>query len=153
MTTATSAMGELLYDERPTIKEVVEYGTKFSDFIEGKPVGPSGARFDFHFDNEIRGRLTGKVKGIAAIIAKPDGTNTADIHGTLTTDDGENILVKALLYLSFGPEPGAMHGKGTVRFFTNSEKYQWTNSTIGVVNGGGNPLKGEAAVKVYSLGE
>lgn len=143
-------LGEILFEEKPNVTEVADYGIKFEDFMAGKQVGHGEVKFDFHFINEIKGKLTGKVKGVAAITARVDGgPSLADIHGTLKTDDGESILVKALLYLTFQQE-GSVYAKGTVYFHTSSSRYSWVNSTIGVVSGGGNPLKGEAAVKVYS---
>lgn len=145
-------LGEILFEEKPNVNEIADYGIKFEEFMAGKQVGHSEAKFDFHFLNEIKGKLTEKVKGVAAITAKANGgPSLADIHGTLKTDDRESMLVKALLYITFQQE-GNNYAKGTVYFHTGSNKYSWVNSTIGVVSGGGNPLKGEAAaVKVYSL--
>lgn len=143
-------LGEILFEEKPNVTEIADYGVKFEDFLVGKQAGHREARFDFHFLNEIRGKLTGKVAGVAAITARADGgPSVADIHGTLKTDDGESILVKAFLYLTFQRE-GGIYGKGMVYFHTNSSRYSWVNSTIGIVSGGGNPLNGEAAVKVYA---
>lgn len=141
-------LGELLYEERPSVTEVIEYGTKFEDLMSGKAASCS-AKIDFHFLNEIRGKLTGKVRGTAALSIVPSDVSKAEIRGTLLTDDGENILITALLYLSFlGPD--TIYAKGSTYFYTESEKYRWANSTVGVTSGGGNPFKGDAAVKVYS---
>jgi hypothetical protein len=69
-----SLLGELLYEERPRITEVVEYGTKYSDLMAGNPPGPEGARFDFHFVvDEFKGKLAGKGKGIVSLTIRPDG--------------------------------------------------------------------------------
>jgi hypothetical protein len=140
-------LGEVLYEEKPRATEVIEYGAKFEDMMSGKKV-QSGTRFDLYFLNEIRGKLTGKIKGMAAIVVGPAGA-AADILGMLRTDDGENVRVTAHLYMSF-PEPDTIYAKGASYFYTESEKYSWVNSTVGVVSGGGNPLTGDAAVKVYA---
>jgi hypothetical protein len=144
-------LGDLLYEERPRVTEVVEYGSRFSDLMEGNPPGPEGARFDFHFVvDEFKGRLVGKGKGIVSLTIRPDGIGIAEIHETFTTKDGENILIKGSGISMPGSEAGQMKGKFTYNFSTSSKKYAWLNSTIGVGEGGGNPLKGDVVVKVYS---
>lgn len=146
-------LGELLYEEKPTTTEVVEYGTKFSELMAGKPPGPEGARFDFHFVvDDMKGKLTGKAKGILSMTVRADGISLVEIHETFTTNDGENILIKGFGFSLPGSEPGAQIFKGAYNFSTSSKKYAWLNSTIGVGEGGGNPLKGDVSVKVYSWG-
>ena len=64
-----------------------------------------------------------------------------EIHETFTTKDGENILIKGS-GISTYDSTGQMKGKFTYNFNSSSKKYAWLNSTIGVGEGGGNPLKG-----------
>lgn len=143
-------LGELLYEERPKVTEVVEYGTKFSEIMAGKQPGPEGARFDFHFVvDEFKGRLAGKGKGIVSLTIKPNGIGMADIHETFTTKEGENILIKGS-GISTYDSTGQMKGKFTYNFSTSSKEYAWLNSTIGVGEGGGSPQKGDVVVRVYS---
>lgn len=144
---------ELLYEEKPTTTEIVEYGTKLSELMAGKPPGPEGAHFDLHFVvNDLKGKLIGKGKGFISMTVRPDGISVVEIHETLTTEDGENILIKGSGYSLPGDEPGKVRFKGTYKFHTSSKKYAWLNSTIGVGEGGGNPLKGDVVVSVYSFG-
>ena len=147
-------LGELLYEEKnPRITELVEYGAKFSDIMTGKPVGPGGARIDLHFvvdDMGSKGKLSGTGKGTISMNIHPDGITTVEIHETLTTKDGENILVKGSGFSLPGDQPGTLRFKGAYNFHTSSEKYAWLNSTLGVGEGAGNPLKGDVSVRVYS---
>lgn len=146
-------IGEMLYEERPAVTELVEYGMKFSDLMAGKPPGPEGAYFDLGFAVDgLVGKLAGKGKGRTTIVARADGVTKVEIHETLTTQNGENVLVKCSGFMSPGTEPGAVRFKGTYNFFTSSAKYGWLNSTIGVGEGGGNPLKGDVVVQVYTWG-
>lgn len=141
---------QLLYEERPTTTEMVEYGTRFADVIAGTPPGPEGARFDLHFvAHDMKSRISGNSKGVTSLTARADGISLVEIYETFVTEDEENILIKGSGFAFPGVEPGALTFKGTYRFHTSSPKYAWLNSTIGVGEGGGNPVKGDVAIRVY----
>jgi len=143
-------LGELLYEGNPQLVELVEYGTKFSDLMAGKPPGPEGARFDFHLVGNVKGKLTGRVKALVTMTVRPDGLSVMEMHESLTTEDGENILLEGSAVSLPGDEPGSIRVKGAFTYHTSSKKYAWANSTIGVLEAGGNLPKGDFTAKVYS---
>ena len=108
--------------------KLVEYGISFDTLTsEGATPPPEGARFDTYFDGVIEGpKLKGTISCADYIYIRADGRIELNIHGEITTDDGEKIALFA--------DGIATHQEGTnfyhnenVTLFTSSPKYSWVN--------------------------
>lgn len=147
----TNPQLELLYEGTPKATNVIEYGGKFSDLMEGKLPGPAGATFDLMIEDYIKGKLQGKVKAVVTMHVQPDGISTVRMHETLTTDDGESILFDGTGISVPGDAPRTFKVRGAFRFFTSSQKYAWVNAIFGILEAKGNPAIGNFQTKVYVL--
>jgi Protein of unknown function (DUF3237) len=88
--------GALIYEYRPQITQVVEYGASADAVLAGQAPPPEGARFDFHLEGPVSGpKLQGTFSGVDYIYFRADGRAEIDIHGTITTEDGKRIALDA----------------------------------------------------------
>jgi hypothetical protein len=99
---------------------------------------------------DIAGRLSGRGKGIVSFTVQPDGVSVVEIRETLTTPEGENVLIRCLGVALPGEEAGDLAFKGSYRFHTSAAEYSWLNAVVGLGQGGGNPLRDDVVVRVYA---
>src|SRR3954469_5709675 len=82
--------GPLIYEYRPQITQVVEYGASADAVLSGAPPPAEGARFDFHLEGPVSGpKLQGTFRSVDYIYFRADGRAELHIHGTITTEDGK----------------------------------------------------------------
>src|SRR5712671_6812237 len=90
-TTAT-----LIYEYRPQITQVVEYGASADAVLSGQAPPSEGARFDFYLEGPVSGpRLQGTFTGVDYIYFRADGRAELHIHGEITTEDGKKVALEA----------------------------------------------------------
>lgn len=145
---------DLLFEVTPgnrKVTEIIEYGDKLSDVMEGNMSGPNGACFDLHVVADIGGKLEGKTRAIVSMSMISDGTTSLNLHEALTLTDGECILLDGTGVSLPGDKPGWIKAKGTFKFFTSSKKYAWLNTTIAVFEAWGDPGGSEFNLKAYSI--
>jgi hypothetical protein len=88
--------GALIYEYRPQITQVVEYGTSAEAVLSGQPPPAEGARFDFHLEGPVSGpKLRGTFSGVDYIYLRADGRAELHIHGAITTEDGKRVALEA----------------------------------------------------------
>ena len=88
--------GEMVYEYRPRITEVVEYGASADAVLSGQAPPPEGARFDFYLEGPVAGpKLRGTFTGVDYICFRADGRGELHIHGAITTEDGKKIALEA----------------------------------------------------------
>ena len=88
--------GELLYEYRPRITHVVEYGASADAVLSGHPPPAEGARFDFYLEGPVSGpKLQGAFRGVDYIYFRADGRAELHIHGEITTADGKKVALEA----------------------------------------------------------
>ena len=129
MSGATVTLGEHLYDAKVKLTRTIEYGASLRALVAGEQTPPpSGARFDIHFEGELRGpRLQGTVTGIDYLHVRADGRIDLHVHGEITTVDEEQIA-----FFADGvalPQEGSARWqlRENVRLSTASSKYGWVN--------------------------
>ena len=88
--------GALIYEYRPQITQVVEYGASADAVLSGQAPPPEGARFDFYLEGPVNGpKLQGAFRGVDYICFRADGRAELHIHGEITTDDGKKVALEA----------------------------------------------------------
>jgi Protein of unknown function (DUF3237) len=89
--------GTLIYEYRPRITHVVEYGASADAVLSGREPPPAqGARFDFYLEGPVSGpKLQGTFRGIDYIRFRADGRAELHIHGEITTEDGKKVALEA----------------------------------------------------------
>src|SRR3954470_21551437 len=80
----TPIAGALIYEYRPVITQVVEYGASADAVLSGQPPPAEGARFDFYLEGPISGpKLHGTFRGVDYICFRADGRAELHIHGEI----------------------------------------------------------------------
>jgi Protein of unknown function (DUF3237) len=88
--------GELIYEYRPQITQIVEYGASADAILSGQAPPAEGARFDFYLEGPVSGpKLKGTFRGVDYIHFRADGRAELHIHGEITTQDGKKIALEA----------------------------------------------------------
>jgi hypothetical protein len=88
--------GPLIYEYRPQITQVVEYGASADAVLSGAPPAADGARFDFHLEGPVSGpKLKGTFRGVDYIYFRADGRAELHIHGAITTEYGKRVALEA----------------------------------------------------------
>jgi hypothetical protein len=88
--------GALIYEYRPQITQVVEYGASADAVLSGQPPPTEGARFDFYLEGPVSGpKLQGTFRGVDYIYFRADGRAELHIHGEITTEDGKRVALEA----------------------------------------------------------
>jgi hypothetical protein len=88
--------GPLIYEYRPQITRVVEYGASADDVLSGQAPPAEGARFDFYLAGPVSGpKLQGTFRGVDYIYFRADGRAELHIHGEITTEDGKKVALEA----------------------------------------------------------
>ena len=88
--------GALIYEYRPQITQVVEYGASAEAVLSGQAPPAEGARFDFYLEGPVSGpMLQGTFRGVDYIYFRADGRAELHIHGEITTEDGKKVALEA----------------------------------------------------------
>ena len=88
--------GALIYEYRPQITQVVEYGASADAVLSGQAPPAEGARFDFYLEGAVSGpKLQGTFRGVDYIYFRADGRAELHIHGEITTEDRKKIALEA----------------------------------------------------------
>jgi Protein of unknown function (DUF3237) len=88
--------GALIYEYRPQITHVVEYGASADAVLSGQTPPAEGARFDFYLEGPVGGpKLRGTFRGVDYIYFRADGRAELHIHGEITTEDGKKVALEA----------------------------------------------------------
>src|ERR1700744_6159279 len=88
--------GELIYEYRLQITQVVEYGASADAVLSGQAPPAEGARFDFYLEGPVSGpKLEGTFRGVDSIYFRADGRAELHIHGEITTEGGKKVALEA----------------------------------------------------------
>lgn len=79
----------------------------------------------------LRGRL--RLTNLAA--RRPDGANLPTLRGVLTTDDGAAVWTEFDGIATLRQSDAARVFVTAVRFRSGDERYAWTNTVVGVLEG------------------
>ncbi len=110
---------------------------------------PEGARADYNFQGEVKGRYNALHMDTVTALLKPDGTSEYDVRGIESTSDGDVIFVRGKGRGS-QRDPNTVAIEGDVNFQTTSKKLAWLNTTKGKLEGTFSVATGEFKGKVYA---
>jgi hypothetical protein len=145
-------LGALIYEYRPQITQVVEYGASADAVLSGHTPPAEGARFDFYLEGPVSGpKLQGSFKGVDYIYFRADGRGELHIHGEITTEDGKRVALEA--------GGVAIPDKGTpvfqlrehVSLMSNHPELSWVNRIEVWARGTVDVSTGRVHVKAYAV--
>jgi hypothetical protein len=74
--------GALIYEYRPQITQVVEYGASADAVLSGQPPPTEGARFDFYLEGPVSGpKLQGTFRGVDTSTSAPTAAPISTFTG------------------------------------------------------------------------
>jgi hypothetical protein len=116
----------------PLFEMVHKYVERHSVALKG-PLGTDSTSWMFREGTILGERVRGSHRAMNKSVLRADNVVTPDIRGDLTTDDGAEIYYEIRGY---GIDVnGLRHFKGSMYFLTDSEKYAWLNTVLGVMEG------------------
>jgi hypothetical protein len=143
---------ELLYEYTAQFTKVVEYGISAEALFSGQTPPPAeGARFDVHFEGPVTGtKVRGTVTGVDYLHIRADGRVELDIHGEITTEDGEKIALRAdgVGIPQNGSPVFLLRENATL--ISSHPKYAWLNPLQIWAPGTVDVSKGELSVRGYA---
>ena len=144
--------GALIYEYRPQITKVVEYGASADAVLSGQTPPPEGARFDFYLEGPVTGpKVKGTFKGIDYIYFRADGRAELHIHGEITTEDGKKIALEAGGVAI--PEEGSpvFQLREHVSLMSNHPELSWVNPVEVWARGVVDVSTGQVHVTAYAV--
>lgn len=144
--------GPLIYEYRPQITQVVEYGASADAVLSGQTPPAEGARFDFYLEGPVSGpTFQGTFKGVDYICFRADGRADLHIHGEITTEDGKKVALEAGGVAI--PEVGSpvFQLREHVSLITNHPELSWVNPIEVWARGVVDVSTGQVHVKAYGV--
>lgn len=121
-------LGEKIYEYDVDTTATYEYGLSLSDVVAGSMAPPShGARFDVHFQGQIRGKIQGTISGADFAFMRPDGLVELNIHARIDAGDGVFIAFWAGGIGRLRSGDPVLDLAENVRLTTSHESHQWVN--------------------------
>lgn len=144
--------GELIYDAKVQLTNVVEFGANLQAIVAGKAAPPpEGGRFDGHFEGTVTGpKLKGSVKGIDYVNMRPDGRVELHIHAQIDTADGAKVSFYGDGVGTLDPT-GVLHLRENVSMKSHAPEYKWVNTIQIWATGSANLTTGEIKVSGYKV--
>ena len=145
--------GELIYEYRPRVMQVVEYGLS-ADAVLMRQLAPpaEGARLDLYLEGPVvAGRLKGKVRAVDYLNFRADGRAELHIHGEITTEDGKNVALTAGGVAIPEGDSSIFQLREHVELVTNHPELSWANSAEIWARGNVDVATGEVHLKAYAV--
>lgn len=144
-----STDGTFLYEARLNHTKIIEFGYSIEEASRpGASLPLEGARFDLHVAGTIDGpRFSGSFEAVDYGELRADGRFALDLHGVITTDDGETISLSADGI--FRPENGDVFEN--VQLKSSSPTYAWVNRLHIWARGTADVEKREVYIRAYAL--
>ena len=121
--------GELVYEYRPRVTEIVEYGTSAEAMFAGGTPPPEGARLDLYLEGPVSGgKLDGRVRGIDYLNFRADGRAELHIHAEITTDKGPRVALEAGGVATRRGDSSIFELREHVSLTSNHAQLSWVNT-------------------------
>jgi hypothetical protein len=143
-------LGALIYEYRPQITQVVEYGASADAVLSGQAPPPAeGARFDFYLEGPVSGpKLRGTFSGVDYIYFRADGRGELHIHGEITTEDGKKVALEAG-GVAIREEGSIFQLREHVHLMSNHPELSWVNPIEVWARGMVDVSTGQVRVEAY----
>jgi hypothetical protein len=149
----TAGPGELIYEYKPRVMQVVEYGLA-ADAVLMRQLAPpaEGARLDLYLEGPVvAGRLKGKVRAVDYLNFRADGRAELHIHGEITTEDGKNVALTAGGVAIPEGDSSIFQLREHVELVTNHPELSWVNSAEVWARGNVDVATGEVHLRAYAV--
>jgi len=144
--------GALIYEYRPQITQVVEYGASADAVLSGQSPPAEGARFDFYLEGPVSGpNLQGTFRGVDYIYFRADGRAELHIHGEITTDGGKKISLEAGGVAIAQVGSPVFQLREHVSLMTNHPELSWVNPIEVWARGRVDVSTGQVHVTAYGV--
>lgn len=144
--------GALIYEYRPQLTRVVEYGASADAVLSGQAPPAEGARFDFYLEGPVSGpKLQGTFKGIDYICFRADGRGELHIHGEITMADGKNVVLEAGGVATREENSTIFQLREHVSLMSNHAELPWVNPLEVWASGVVDVSTGQVHVKAYAV--
>ncbi len=144
--------GALIYEYRPRIMQVIEYGASADAVLSGQSSPAEGARFDFYLEGPISGpKLQGTFRGVDYIRFRADGRAELHIHGEMTTEDGRKVALEAGGVAIAAVGSPVFQLREHVSLFSNHSELAWVNPIEVWARGVVDVSTGQVHVKAYAV--
>ncbi len=144
--------GALIYEYRPRIEQVVEYGASANAVLSGQQPPAEGARFDFYLAGPVSGpKLQGTFRGVDYIYFRADGRAEFHIHGEITTEDGKKVALEAGGVAIREEGSRVLQLREHVSLMTNHPELLWVNPIEVWAQGVVDVSTGQVHVEAYSV--
>ena len=141
---------EKIFEYDLDITGVTDYGADIEALFSGqKSVPLQGAQFDVTLAGAVKGRVTGKMRGVDYLRMRPDGRREVELRGSIETEDGSRIAFSA--EGSGSPRDGGpIIDLGVkIELLTASPAYTWVNVKPAWGSGYANLSTNKVHVDVY----
>src|SRR5882724_9609841 len=143
--------GALIYEYRPQITQVVEYGASADAVLSGQAPPTEGARFDFYLEGPVSGpNLQGTFRGVDYIYFRADGRGELHIHGEMTTEEGKIALEAGGVAIREEGSP-VLQLREHVSLMTNHPELSWVNPIEVWARGVVDVSTGQVHVQAYGV--
>ena len=145
--------GELIYEYKPQVTRIVEYGTPAEAVLmRTSPPPKEGNRLDLYLEGPVvAGRLQGTVTGIDYLNMRADGRAELHIHGHITLEDGRTVALEAGGVAI--PEEGSsiFQLREHVKLTSNYPALAWVNATEVWARGTVDVSTGQVHLRAYAV--
>jgi len=141
---------EKIFEYDLDITGVTDYGADMAALFTGQEtVPPQGAQFDVALTGPVKGRLAGAMRGIDYLRVRADGRRELELRGTIETDDGHRIALRAEGVGS--PRDGAPTVDLAVKIdlLTAAANYAWVNAKSAWGSGYADLVTNKIHIDVY----
>ena len=145
--------GELIYEYRPQVTQIVEYGAPADDVLmRTAPPPKEGARLDLYLEGPVTaGRLQGIVTAIDYLNMRADGRAELHIHGHITLDDGKKVALEAGgVAIPEGDSP-IFQLREHVKLTSNDPSLAWVNTAEVWARGTVDVSTGQVHLRAYAV--
>lgn len=142
--------GEKIYEYDLDVTAVTDYGMSLEAVLSGEEeIPPQGVRIDVAFEGHVRGRITGRLRGVDHVRIRADRRVDLDIRATIETEDGRRIALSADgVAIPRAAEPIADLFEN-VTLSTAAEDYAWVNTRQVWASGTVNFATGKIHIDAY----
>ena len=146
-------LGELIYEYRPRVTRIVEYGESADEILMRKTQPPTeGARFDLHLEGPVvGGRLKGSFVGVDYLNVRGDGRTELHIHAEITTEDGKKVALEAGGVAIPEGDSSVFQLREHVHLISNHPELSWVNTLELWARGIVDVSTGQVHLKAYTV--
>jgi hypothetical protein len=144
--------GRLIYEYRPQVTQIVEFGLSADGLFSGRTLPPKeGARLDLYLEGPVTGPLKGRVNGVDYLCFRADGRADLHIHAVITTDAGKRVALLAGGLADRQADSSVFQLRENVTLTSNDPDLSWVNTVQVWAMGTVDVSNGQVHLKAYAV--